>query len=168
MRFAAGLRKEVFAMPGRIDQRLAELGIELPNAAAPMANYVPAVQSGSLLFLSGQICQWNGERRFVGKLGAEISLDDGKVAARLCALNLLAQARRFLGGDLDRVRRVVRLGGFVNAASGFTEQPQVVNGASDLMVEVFGEVGRHARAAVGVGSLPGGAAVEVDAVLEVS
>lgn len=154
-------------MPGKIDQRLAELKIELPNAAAPMANYVPAVRAGNLLFVSGQICQWNGERRFVGKLGAEISLDQGKQAARLCALNLLAQTKRFLEGDLDRVVRVVRLGGFVNAVPGFTEQPQVVNGASDLMVEVFGDAGRHARAAVGVGSLPGGVAVEVDAVFEV-
>jgi enamine deaminase RidA (YjgF/YER057c/UK114 family) len=154
-------------MAGRIDRRLSELKIELPNAAAPMANYIPAVRSGNLLFVSGQICQWNGERRFVGKLGAEISLDQGRQAARLCALNLLAQAKRFLDGDLDRVVRVVRLGGFVNAAPSFTEQPQVVNGASDVMVEVFGDAGRHARAAVGVGSLPGGAAVEVDAVFEV-
>lgn len=154
-------------MPGRIEQRLAELKIELPNAAAPLANYVPAVRTGNLLFVSGQICQWNGERRFTGKLGAEISLADGKQAARLCGLNLLAQTKRFLDGDLDRVVRVVRLGGFVNAVPGFTEQPQVVNGASDLMVEIFGDAGRHARAAVGVGSLPGGAAVEVDAVFEV-
>jgi len=154
-------------MAGRIDRRLAELKIELPNAAAPMANYIPAVRSGNLLFVSGQICQWNGERRFIGKLGAEISLDQGRQAARLCALNLLAQAKRFLAGDLDRVVRVVRLGGFVNAVPSFTEQPQVVNGASDAMVEVFGDAGRHARAAVGVGSLPGGAAVEVDAVFEV-
>ncbi len=155
-------------MPGRIEQRLAALKIELPNAAAPMANYVPAVRSGNLLFVSGQICQWNGERRFVGKLGAEISLAEGQQAARLCGLNLLAQTRRFLDGDLDRVVRVVRLGGFVNAVPAFAEQPQVVNGASDLMVEVFGDAGRHARAAVGVGSLPGGAAVEVDAVFEVA
>ena len=154
-------------MAGRIDQRLAELQIELPNAAAPMANYLPAVRSGNLLFVSGQICQWNGERRFTGKLGGEISVADGQQAARLCGLNLLAQTKRFLEGDLDRVVRVVRLGGFVNAVPGFTEQPQVVNGASDLMVEVFGDAGRHARAAVGVGSLPGGAAVEVDAVFEV-
>lgn len=154
-------------MPGQIEQRLAELKIELPNAAAPLANYVPAVRTGNLLFVSGQICQWNGERRFTGKLGAEISLADGKQAARLCGLNLLAQTKRFLDGDLDRVVRVVRLGGFVNAVPGFTEQPQVVNGASDLMVEIFGDAGRHARAAVGVGSLPGGAAVEVDAVFEV-
>lgn len=154
-------------MAGKIEQRLAELKLELPNPASPMANYVPAVRSGNLLFLSGQICQWNGERRFVGKLGAEISPAQGKEAARLCGLNLLAQAKRALDGDLDRVVRVVRLGGFVNAEPGFVDQPQVVNGASDLMVEVFGDAGRHARTAVGVGSLPGGAAVEVDAVLEV-
>lgn len=155
-------------MPGRIEAQLKSLKIELPNAASPLANYVPAVRSGNLLFVSGQVCQWNGERRYVGKLGAEIGLEDGKAAARLCGLNLLAQARRALDGDLDRVRRVVRLGGFVNAVPGFAEQPQVVNGASDLMVEVFGEAGRHARAAVGVGSLPGGVAVEVEAVFEVS
>ncbi len=154
-------------MPGKIDQRLAELKLDLPNPAAPIANYVPAVRSGNLLFLSGQICQWNGERRFVGKLGAEISLEQGKEAAKLCGLNLLAQAKRALDGDLDRIVRVVRLGGFVNAAPGFVDQPQVVNGASDLMVEVFGDAGRHARTAVGVGSLPGGTAVEVDAVIEV-
>jgi enamine deaminase RidA (YjgF/YER057c/UK114 family) len=155
-------------MPGRIEAQLKNLKIELPNAASPLANYVPAVRTGNLLVVSGQVCQWNGERRYVGKLGAEISLEDGKAAARLCALNLLAQAKRALEGDLDRIRRVVRLGGFVNAVPGFTEQPQVVNGASDLMVEVFGEAGRHARAAVGVGSLPGGVAVEVEAMFEVS
>jgi enamine deaminase RidA (YjgF/YER057c/UK114 family) len=155
------------SMAGKIDQRLAELQLELPNPAAPIANYIPAVRSGNLLFLSGQICQWNGERRFIGKLGAEISLEQGKEAAKLCGLNLLAQAKRALDGDLDRVVRVVRLGGFVNAVPGFGDQPQVVNGASDLMVAVFGDGGRHARTAVGVGSLPGGAAVEIDAVLEV-
>ena len=154
-------------MVGKIDQRLAELKLELPNPASPMANYVPAVRSGNLLFLSGQICQWNGERRFVGKLGSEISIEQGKEAAKLCGLNLLAQAKRALDGDLDRVVRVVRVGGFVNAAPDFVDQPQVVNGASDLMVAVFGDAGRHARTAVGVGSLPGGAAVEIDAVLEV-
>jgi enamine deaminase RidA (YjgF/YER057c/UK114 family) len=154
-------------MPGKIDQRLAELKIELPNAAAPMANYVPAVRTGNLLYVSGQICQWNGERRYTGKLGAEISVDDGKQAARLCGLNLLAQTKRFLDGDLDRVVRVVRVGGFVNATPDFKDQPSVVNGASDLMVDVFGDAGRHARTAVGVGSLPGGAAVEVDVILEI-
>jgi enamine deaminase RidA (YjgF/YER057c/UK114 family) len=154
-------------MSGKIDQRLAELKLELPNPASPMANYIPAVRTGNLLFVSGQICQWNGERRFLGKLGAEISVEQGKEAARLCGLNLLAQAKRALDGDLDRIVRVVRLGGFVNAMPGFGDQPQVVNGASDLMVEVFGDAGRHARTAVGVGSLPGGTAVEVDAVFEV-
>ncbi|HKT17988.1 MAG TPA: RidA family protein [Stellaceae bacterium] len=154
-------------MPGRIEAQLQSLKIELPNAASPLANYVPAVRAGNLLFVSGQICQWNGERRYVGKLGAEIGLADGKAAARLCGLNLLAQAKRALDGDLDRVLRVVRLCGFVNAVPGFTEQPQVVNGASDLMVEVFGDAGRHARVAVGVGSLPGGVAAEVEAVFEV-
>ena len=154
-------------MAGKIDQRLAELKLELPNPASPIANYIPAVRSGNLLFLSGQICQWNGERRFLGKLGADISIEQGKEAAKLCGLNLLAQAKRFLDGDLDRVVRVVRLGGFVNAVPDFGDQPQIVNGASDLMVDVFGDAGRHARTAVGVGSLPGGVAVEVDAVLEV-
>jgi enamine deaminase RidA (YjgF/YER057c/UK114 family) len=154
-------------MPGKIDQRLAELKLELPNPASPVANYVPAVRSGNLLFLAGQICQWNGERRFVGKLGAEISLEQGNEAAKLCGLNLLAQAKRVLDGDLDRVVRVVRLGGFVNAVPQFADQPQIVNGASDLMVAVFGDAGRHARTAVGVGSLPGGVAVEIDAIFEV-
>jgi enamine deaminase RidA (YjgF/YER057c/UK114 family) len=154
-------------MPGKIDQRLAELKLELPNPAAPVANYIPAVRTGNILFLSGQVSQWNGERRFIGKVGAEISLEQGKEAAKLCGLNLLAQAKRALDGDLDRVVRVVRLGGFVNALPGFGDQPQVVNGASDLMVAVFGDAGRHARTAVGVGSLPGGVAVEVDAVFEV-
>lgn len=154
-------------MPGKVDERLAELKIELPDPATPIANYIPAVRSGNLLFLSGQICQWNGERRFVGKLGAEISLEEGKEAARLCGLNLLAQAKRALGGDLDRVLRVVRLAGFVNAVPGFGDQPRVINGASDLMVDIFGEAGRHSRSAIGVGSLPGGVAVEIEAVLEV-
>ncbi len=154
-------------MPGKIEQRLADLKIELPNAAAPMANYVPAVRTGNLLYVSGQVCNWNGERRYVGKLGAEISIEDGKKAARTCGLNLLAQIKRYLDGDLDRVVRIVRVGGFVNATPDFKDQPSVVNGASDLMVEVFEDAGRHARTAVGVGSLPGGAAVEVDVILEI-
>jgi len=154
-------------MAGRIEKRLAELKIELPQASAPVANYVPAVRSGDLLFVAGQICQWNGERRFIGKLGAEITLEQGKEAARLCGLNLLAQVKKALDGDLDRVVRCVRMGGFVNAVPGFGDQPAVVNGASDLMVAVFGDAGRHARAAIGVGSLPGGVAVEVEAIFEV-
>ena len=154
-------------MTGRIDGRLSQLRIELPQAAAPVANYVPAVRSGDLLFIAGQICQWNGERRYIGKLGREISLQQGQEAARLCALNILAQAKAALGGDLDRILRCVRLGAFIHCADDFTQQPQVANGASDVMVDVLGDAGRHARAAVGVNALPGGVAVEVDAVFEV-
>jgi|SRR5579885_221418 len=154
-------------MSGRIEKRLQELGIELPQPAAPVANYVPFAVSGNLIFVAGQISMWNGQPRFVGKLGAGISLGDGREAARLCALNILAQVRAACGGNLDRVRRIVRLGGFVNCTPEFTDMPQVVNGASDLMVEVFGEAGRHARAAVGVSSLPAGVAVEVEATVEI-
>lgn len=154
-------------MAGRIEARLRELKLELPQAAAPVANYVPAVRSGDLLFIAGQICQWQGERRFIGKLGRELGLEQGQEAARLCALNLLAQAKAALHGDLDRVLRCVRLGAFVNCTDDFTQQPQVANGASDLMVAIFDDAGRHARAAVGVNALPGGVAVEVDAVFEV-
>ena len=154
-------------MAGKVEGRLAELKIALPQAAAPVANYVPAVRSGDLLFIAGQICQWNGERRFIGKLGGEISLEQGVEAARLCALNILAQAKGALGGDLDRILRCVRLGAFINCTPDLTQQPQVANGASNLMVELLGDAGRHARAAVGVNALPGGVAVEVDAVFEV-
>lgn len=154
-------------MAGRIDARLAELKIELPEAGAPLANYVPCVRTGDLLFVAGQICQWNGERRFIGRLGGEISLEQGREAARLCALNILAQVRKALDGDLDRVVRCIRLGGFVNSMPEFTQQPQVVNGASDLVVEVLGDAGRHARTAVGVNVLPSNVAVEVEAIFEV-
>ena len=154
-------------MSGRIEARLKELGIELPEPAAPVANYVPFTVSGNLVFVSGQICVWNGERRFIGKLGAGIDVANGRQAARLCALNILAQLRVACGGDLDRVHRCLRLGGFVNCTPDFTGMPQVVNGASDLMVEVFGDSGRHARAAVGNSSLPGGVAVEVEGTFEI-
>jgi enamine deaminase RidA (YjgF/YER057c/UK114 family) len=154
-------------MAGRIDARLAERKIELPQAAAPVANYVPTVRAGDLLFVSGQVCQWNGERRFIGKLGREITLDQGQQAARLCGLNILAQVKKALDGDLDRVVRCVRLGGFVNSLDDFTQQPQVMNGCSDLMVEIFGDAGRHARAAIGVNVLPANVAVEVEAVFEI-
>jgi enamine deaminase RidA (YjgF/YER057c/UK114 family) len=154
-------------MPSRIDARLAELKIELPNASAPAANYVPYVRSGNLLFMAGQVCIWNGERRFVGKLGREFTVEQGQEAARICGLNLLAQAKAALGGDLDRVVRCVRLGGFVNSMADFLEQPRVVNGASDLMVDVLGDAGRHARTAIGTNVLPFDLAVEVDAVFEV-
>jgi enamine deaminase RidA (YjgF/YER057c/UK114 family) len=154
-------------MSGRIEARLKELGIELPQPAAPWANYAPFAASGNLVFIAGQICEWNGERRHIGKLGAGISIAEGQQAARLCALNILAQVKAACGGDLDRVRRCLRLGGFVNCTPEFTDMPQIVNGASDLIVEVFGEGSRHARAAVGVNSLPGGLAVEVDAIFEI-
>ena len=154
-------------MTGNIDRRLAELKLELPNAPSPVSNFLPAVQSGNLLFVSGQTCHWNGERHFVGKLGGEISLEQGQKAARLCALNLLAQAKRFLAGDLDRIVRVVRLGGFVNGTPAFGDQPKVLNGASDVMVDVFGDAGRHSRTAVGAAALPGGVAVEIEAVFEI-
>ncbi|MFI4986168.1 MAG: RidA family protein [Alphaproteobacteria bacterium] len=154
-------------MAGRIEARLKELKIELPKAAAPVANYVPYVEAGPLLFVSGQVTFWNGELKYIGKLGKEVSLDDGRAAARLCALNVLAQAQAALG-SLDRVKRVVMVQGFVNAVPEFTDHPKVVNGASDLFVEVFGEAGKHARFAVGAGSLPVNVAVEVAAVLEIA
>src|SRR5436853_2843416 len=154
------------AMSGKIEARLKELGIELAQPTAPLANYVPFTIAGNLVFIAGQISQWNGVRRFVGKLGAGISIADGQQAARLCALNIIAHLRAAAGGDLDRVRRCLRLGGFVNCTPEFTDMPQVVNGASDLMVEVFGDAGKHARAAVGTSALPGGVAVEVEATFE--
>ena len=154
-------------MSGKIEARLKELGIELPQPTAPLANYVPFTVSGSLVFIAGQISQWNGERRFVGKLGREFTIEQGQQAARICGLNLLAQAKAALGGDLDRILRCVRLGGFVNSMADFLEQPKVVNGASDLMVDVLGDAGRHARTAIGTNVLPFDLAVEVDAVFEV-
>jgi enamine deaminase RidA (YjgF/YER057c/UK114 family) len=149
-------------MAGRIETRLSELGLELPQASAPVANYVPFTRAGSLAIVSGQVSVRNGKAKFVGKLGREISLAEGREAARLCALNIRAHLKTACGGDLDRVQRVLRLGGFVNCTPEFTEMPQVVNGASDLMVELFGDAGKHARAAVGVNSLPLGVAVEVE------
>ncbi len=128
---------------------------------------MPFVRTGGLLVMAGQVCQWNGERRFIGKLGREFSVEQGQEAARLCALNLLAQAKAALGGDLDRIVRCVRLGGFVNSTADFVEQPRVVNGASDLMVDVLGDAGRHARTAIGTNVLPFDLAVEVDAIFEV-
>lgn len=152
-------------MTGRIETNLKDIGIELPRAPAPAANYVPWVISGNLLFVAGQLPMEAGQIAVTGTLGAGISVEVGQRAARLCAINIIAQAKAALG-DLDRVTRVVRLGGFVASANGFTDQSKVVNGASDLMVEVFGDAGRHARAAVGVNTLPLGAAVEVDAIIE--
>lgn len=153
---------------GRIDSRLSELGLELPSASAPAANYVPFTVSGNLVFVAGQLTFWNGKLQVVGKVGAGVSLEDAYRAARLCGLNLLAHLKVACGGDLDRVRRVVRVEGFVNCPPDFTDHPKVVNGASDLMVEVFGEAGKHARFAVGAGSIPLGSAVEVAAIFEIA
>lgn len=148
-----------------IEARLKELNITLPDAPAPAANYVPFVQSGNLVFVSGQISA-NENGLITGKLGADLDVEAGQAAARRCGLALIAQLKAAIG-DLDRVVRVVKLGGFVNSTADFTDQPKVVNGCSDLMVEVFGDAGRHARAAVSAPSLPLGVAVEVDAVFEV-
>ena len=149
-----------------IDARLAELGITLPEAAAPVASYVPVVVSGGMAFVSGQLPFVDG-KLVTGRLGEDVSLEDGQAAARACGLMILAQLKAALI-PLDKVERVVKLGGFVNSTPDFTDQPKVVNGASGLMAEVFGEAGKHARAAVGVPSLPLGAAVEVDAVIALS
>lgn len=155
-------------MPGTIDARLKQLGIELPAAPKPAANYVPFVIVGGLVFCAGQVPVWNGEVRYKGRLGEGLSVDDGYQAARLCGLNLIAQAKAAAGGDLDRVRRVVKLGGFVACVVDFVDHPKVLNGASDLMAEVFGDSGKHARFAVGAPSLPLGVAVEVDGIFELS
>ncbi len=154
-------------MSSRIEERLAELGLTLPAAAAPAANYVPWTRSGDTLYIAGQLPFEDGKLEIKGDVGGAVSLEDGKRAARLCALNILAQAKAALDGDLDRVTRCLKLGAFVAAAPGFGEHPQVVNGASDLMVEAMGDAGRHARFAVGVSGLPLNAAVEIDAILEV-
>ncbi|MGE0183445.1 MAG: RidA family protein [Parvularculaceae bacterium] len=149
-----------------VKQRLAGLGLEIPKPVAPVANYVPFVISGDELFISGQVSM-GPDGLIKGKLGDGMSVEDGIAAAKACAVNLIAQMNAALDGDLERVRRIVKLTGFVNCAPDFTDQPKVINGASDLMVAVFGDKGRHARAAVGAPSLPLGAAVEVDAIVEI-
>jgi enamine deaminase RidA (YjgF/YER057c/UK114 family) len=155
-------------MPGKIDARLKELGIELPSPPAPVASYVPYVVSGKLVFISGQVTLEGGALKYVGTVGKELSLEDGKAAARLCAINVLAQAKAACGGDLDKIKRCVKVGAFVNAVPGFAQHPEVANGASDLFVDVLGDAGRHARAAVGAGSLPRNVACEVEAVFELA
>jgi enamine deaminase RidA (YjgF/YER057c/UK114 family) len=154
-------------MSGGISARLGALNIELPKVQPPVANYVPAVMTGNQVQIAGQVCVWNGEFRYIGQLGKEVSVEDGQKAARLCGLNIVAQLQAFLG-DLDRVRRCVKLNVFVNSAPGFTDQPKVANGASDLMVELFGERGKHTRSAVGVAQLPFSVCVEIDAAFEVA
>ena len=154
-------------MPATIEARLGDLGIELPEPSKPGANYVPYLQTGNLLFLTGQLCHWNGERLFVGKLGEEFGHEEGQQAARICGLNLIAQLKRALDGDLERVVKTVRLAGYVNSTPDFHGQSQVMDGASNLFVEVFDARGRHTRLAVGVSALPYNVAVEVEGVFEV-
>jgi len=151
----------------QVEQKLAALGIALPTPAAPIANYVGFVRTGSLLVVSGQICLGAGGTLVAkGKLGDNVTVEQGQAAARACAINLIAQIKAALG-DLDKMARVVRLGGFINSAPTFLDGPKVMNGASDLMVEVFGDKGRHARTTVGVAALPLDAAVEVEGLFEV-
>ncbi len=155
-------------MAGTIEQKLSGLGITLKAPDTPSANYVGFVRTGNLLFVSGQVCVGpDGKLLAKGKLGAGVTLEQGNAAARSCAINLLGQLKAALG-DLDKVVRVVRLGGFVNSSPDFTEGPKVLNGASDLMVEVFGDRGRHARTTIGVAALPSDAAVEVEGIFEVA
>jgi enamine deaminase RidA (YjgF/YER057c/UK114 family) len=163
------VKENVMAQPeNKVEKKLADLGIVLPTPAAPIANYVAFVRAGAILFVSGQICLGaDGKLVAKGKLGAGVSVEDGQKAARACAVNLLAQVKAALG-DLDKVVRVVRLGGFINSAPGFLDGPKVMNGASDLMVEVFAEKGMHARTTVGVAALPVDAAVEVEGLFEVA
>jgi len=155
-------------MAGKIDARMTELGIELPNLTAPAANYVPTVRTGNLLFVSGQIPMVDGKLAFQGKVGADMDAETAYQAARICALNTLSHVRNALGGDLDRVVRCVKVLGFVNCVAEFGDAPKIINGASDLIVSVLGDKGRHARSAVGAGSLPFGVAAEIEAIFEIA
>ena len=152
---------------GQIDDRLNELGVDIPTPAVPVANYLGWVRTGNLIFTAGQVTVKDGEFLHVGKVGAEISVEEAAEAAKLCAINIIAQVKQACDGDLDKVKRIVKLVGFVNGVPEFTDHPKVINGASDFMVEVFGEKGKHARSAVGAGSLPLNIAVEIEAVVEV-
>lgn len=154
-------------MAGSIEKRLREMGITLPDAPAPAANYVPYTLTADTLYISGQISVIAGGEKFIGKVGAEIDTDTAYRAARACCLNILAQAKSALG-DLDRIEQCLKLGGFVNATPEFTDHPEVVNGASDLMGEVLGDKGKHARFAIGSGSLPRNVQVEIDAIFAIS
>lgn len=155
-------------MAGEVDKRLADLGVTIPTPAAPVANYVGYVTAGNMVYVSGQVTLKDGKFEYIGKLGKEVTIEQGQDAAKLCAINIIAQLKAACGGDLDRVKRIVKLGGFVNSTPEFTDQPKVINGASDFMVAVFGDKGRHARAAVSAGSLPLGVAVEIDCVAEIA
>ena len=156
-----------------IEERMASLGLALPERCKPRGDFLPFVREGSLVFMAGQICEWNGEVPFQGPVASShdersgISLEQAQQAARLCALNLLFHLKSATDGDLGRVRRVVRVGGFVNGQSGFDRSPQVLNGASSVFIDLFGDAGRHARTAVGVSGLPANASVEVDAIFSI-
>jgi enamine deaminase RidA (YjgF/YER057c/UK114 family) len=152
---------------GLIDKRLAELGIELPKPAQPVATYVPWVKTGNLVYISGQGAMKDGKLQFTGRVGDTVSLEDAIASARLTGINIITHLRDACGGDLDRVKRIVKLLGLVNCTPAFGDHPKVINGASDLMVEVFGDKGRHARSAVGAPSLPFGLSVEVEAIVEI-
>ena len=154
-------------MTGQILARLKELGVVLPDPAAPVANYIPAIRTGNLLFISGQLPIDQGGELITGKLGADTDVEQGMAAARICAINILAQCNAALG-DLDRIVRCVKLTGFVNCTPDFTEHAPVINGGSDFMVEVLNDRGRHARAAVGSACLPLNAAVEIEGIFEVN
>jgi enamine deaminase RidA (YjgF/YER057c/UK114 family) len=155
-------------MANKIEQRLAELGITLPAPGSPAGSYVPFVAVGDIVYMSGQVTRVDGKMKYVGKVGKDLTVEQGQAAARTCALNLLAQLKVACDGDLDRVARCVRLSGYVNCGPDFLEQPKVVNGASDLMMDVFGERGKHARTAVGVAALPLDSATEVEAIFLLS
>ncbi len=153
-------------MTGTFEAQLAELGVTLPEAAAPAANYVPFVQLGDIVYVSGQISMKDGAL-ITGKVGEDLSVEDGVAAAKTCAINLLAQVKAACDGDLDRLVRVVKLTGFVNSTADFTDQPKVINGASDFLGEALGEAGRHARSAVSAAALPLGVAVEIEGMFQV-
>ena len=155
-------------MESALEQRLARMGHSLPNAAAPAANYVPYTISGKLILISGQLPMKDGQVAFKGRLGDDVEVEEGQAAAALCALNLLAQAKNACGGDLGKLGRCLKLGGFVACTADFTDHPKVINGASDLVAEAMGETGQHARFAVGAASLPFGASVEVEAIFELA
>ena len=152
----------------KIDKILASMDIVLPPSVMPAANYVPYVVSANMVFVSGTLPMKDGKPQDIGKLGKDFTVEQGQQTARLCGINILAHLRAACGGDLDRVKRVIRLGVFVNSAAGFTDQPKVANGVSDMMVAIFGDNGKHARFAVGVSELPFGVAVEVDATFEIA
>jgi enamine deaminase RidA (YjgF/YER057c/UK114 family) len=155
-------------MAGKIDARLSELGITLPTPPAPVASYVPFVITGKQVFTSGQIPMAADGIKYAGIVGKDLSVEDGQAAARLCAINVIAQVKAACGGDLDKVKRCVKVVVFVNCVPGFAQQPEVANGASNLIGEVFGDAGKHARSAVGAGSLPRNVACEVEAIFELA